>query len=138
MTSNKPIPYGISIRGDRLLTSDTHGAIRHRERLWRLEKSCMTPLDRVMRRVIQGDGCWEFRGAHGNDGYPRTSWNRRVVRVHRLLWEVSNGPVPGDLTLDHLCRNRWCVNPGHLEPVTNAENVRRVAAYRRVLKERAA
>lgn len=46
-------------------------------------------------------------------------------RAHRFAYTVFVGPIPEGLTLDHLCRNTWCVNPEHLEPVTQAENHRR-------------
>lgn len=59
------------------------------------------------------------------NGYYRLTLNGKRVYAHRWTWEQANGPVPAGLVLDHLCRNRWCCNPAHLEPVTNAENILR-------------
>jgi len=63
------------------------------------------------------------------DGYGRftVSGNEPVVRVnaHRFAYELLVGPIPKGLTLDHLCRNRGCVNPAHLEPVTSKVNTLR-------------
>lgn len=74
-------------------------------------------------------GCWRWRGAlqangygHFRDGSDRSS---PVVNAHTVAFRLVRGPVPAGLQLDHLCRNRGCVNPWHLEPVTSRENTLR-------------
>ena len=67
-------------------------------------------------------GCTRFAGKLDKDGYGRTG-NRRLA--HYVAWEEVNGPVPKGMTLDHLCRRRDCVNPMHIECVTQGENNRR-------------
>lgn len=69
--------------------------------------------------------CWLWQGALDRDGYGRVTVDGRGHPAHRVMYEVAVGPIPAGLTLDHLCRVPRCVNPSHLEPVTNAENARR-------------
>lgn len=71
------------------------------------------------------DGCWVWT-AHGNNrGYGRFRVGGRQAYAHRVAYELRNGPIPPGLTIDHLCRNKMCVNPAHLEPVTLRENALR-------------
>lgn len=101
-----------------------------------------TPVvERVERRCVPEDrgyttACSIFTGAL-NDGYAvvwigsRTDQSARVVSAHRVVWEHFNGPVPDGLELDHLCRQRACCNPEHLEAVTKSENIRRTWIHRK-------
>ncbi len=69
-------------------------------------------------------GCWVWQHYLDPHGYGRCKTGRSSL-AHRNVYEEHRGPIPEGLTLDHLCRNPPCVNPDHLEPVTNAENSRR-------------
>lgn len=69
--------------------------------------------------------CHIWVGTLTDDGYAVVRKNRKKIRVHRLTYLNAVGPIPDGHVLDHLCRIRNCINPAHLEPVTNAENVRR-------------
>jgi hypothetical protein len=70
-------------------------------------------------------GCWLWGAAISGTGYGMTSLNRRQISAHRLLYELLRGAIPAGLVVDHLCRNRACVNPDHMELVSTKENVRR-------------
>lgn len=82
---------------------------------------------RVLMRVqILDDGCWFYKGRKDDKGYGAvTVYPNMERRAHRVVYEALVGPIPEGLSIDHLCRNRGCVNPEHLEPVTHLENVRR-------------
>jgi hypothetical protein len=84
--------------------------------------------------VIEDHGhttpCWVWQGALacGRSGYGRLNVGGRLVPAHRYYYEHVVGPIPERLVLDHLCGTTRCVNPAHLEPVTQTENVRRALA----------
>ena len=69
-------------------------------------------------------GCWLWMGCLRN-GYGVLMVSKKAEYAHRLSYERFRGSIPAGLDIDHLCRNRACVNPDHLEPVTRGENVRR-------------
>ena len=75
------------------------------------------------------DGCWPWTGLLCRQGYGAWSTcfesQHKKHRAHRVAYTLERGHIPEGLVLDHLCRNRWCVNPAHLEPVTALENLQR-------------
>jgi hypothetical protein len=82
--------------------------------------------ERFWGRVDRSDasGCWPYRGSTFRKGYGQVrALGERMA--HRLAYKLTIGPIPVGLTLDHTCRNRICVNPKHLDPVTIQENIRR-------------
>jgi hypothetical protein len=87
-------------------------------------------IDRFADKVALTDsGCIEWTAATDGTGYGKfqvePGHNGRLGQAHRWYYEHSVGPIPSSLHLDHLCRNRLCVNPEHLEPVTHQENILR-------------
>jgi hypothetical protein len=69
--------------------------------------------------------CWVWNGTIDGGGYGRLRLNGVKWLAHRYTYEKHVGPIPTGLQIDHLCRNRACVNPNHLEPVTAQTNLRR-------------
>lgn len=89
-------------------------------------------LPRNMRAKTQPDpttGCWLWTGATQSNGYGCVGVYGKSQLAHRVSYELLVGPIPNGLVIDHVvargCRHRACINPAHLEPVTNLENIRR-------------
>lgn len=89
-----------------------------------------TTEERFWNRVDKTESCWLWLGGLTRYGYGIMGIGQRGKRVnaHRFAYEMLVGLIPEGLQIDHLCRVRNCVNPEHLEPVTNAENGRRGVA----------
>lgn len=84
-------------------------------------------VERFWAKVEKTEGCWLWRGTIYSNGYGvLTDGRRRRVGVHRLAYALAKGPIPDGLVIDHLCCQPICVNPDHLEAVTNSENLRRM------------
>lgn len=90
-------------------------------------------LTRFWSKVTEIDGCWVWTGAKQNSkfmpaGYGRFQTGRRVSQAHRVAYELVHAvEIPADLVVDHLCRNTICVNPEHMEIVTQSVNSQRQA-----------
>ncbi len=106
------------------MTRDEMLALARSDRFW----------SKVM--VRSSEECWPWTASTNGKGYgqysigSRTSGTYRMVAAYRYAYEQTCCPIPEGMHLDHLCRNRLCCNPAHLEPVTPAENNKRAAAVR--------
>lgn len=84
------------------------------------------PIKTRLPHLIDKSGdCWEWLGSRDSKGYGQTEIEGKLRRAHRVVYEHEIGPIPDGLVLDHLCRNPNCVNPAHLEPVTQRINILR-------------
>lgn len=80
---------------------------------------------RPLIRILDGeDACWEWIGKKLRGGYGCKQFGGRTVLAHRWVFQLFHGWLPQHAVLNHLCRNRCCVNPKHLEVTTTAGNVR--------------
>ena len=84
--------------------------------------------ERFLSNIDIPNECWEWQGQIIT-GYGRFKIGRRSYAAHRISYEFFIGPIPSGKELDHLCFNKACVNPNHLEPVTHEENVRRAIIH---------
>lgn len=84
---------------------------------------CRDILDRFWNKVQITNGCWIWIGCRDGKGYGLFSSGESGLRAHRFSWEIHNRlPLPAGHEMDHLCKNRSCVNPAHLEAVTQYVN----------------
>lgn len=84
------------------------------------------PMDRLLARIsVRPDGCWIANLPDNGHGYKYLSSRGRKIYAHRLIYEFYFGAIPDGYAVDHLCSNRACCCPAHLEAVTQAENSRR-------------
>jgi hypothetical protein len=90
------------------------------------EIACRLP-KRVSARIgVDLDSrCWPWLGPVGTVGHGKVSVDGRQYQAHRYVYETLRGPIPDGCVLDHLCRYPRCVNPDHLDPVTQNVNLRR-------------
>lgn len=86
----------------------------------------MNDESRLLSKVMADEnGCWIWTACRSQNGYGKTWLRGKYEYAHRAMYTVMVGPIPDDQVLDHLCRVRACVNPGHLEPVSHRENLAR-------------
>lgn len=90
------------------------------------------PAERLAKRLSldEDTGCLNWTGPTVHNGYGRLQLSmaggkRTRIRAHRLAYELARGPIPAGMEVDHLCRNRRCCNPDHMEIVTREENIAR-------------
>jgi hypothetical protein len=91
-----------------------------------------TVMQRFLAKVGEPDdnGCWPWVGGKCGAGYGRFAHEpHKQTTAHRVAYRLFGGHIPAGLHVDHLCRNRGCVNPEHLEPVTIRENLRRGVSW---------
>lgn len=83
------------------------------------------PIVRILRHIDRSSGCWVWCGRLKDNGYATIVHNKKCCYVHRVTYAHYKGPIPADCEIDHLCRNRACCNPDHLEAVPHLVNMLR-------------
>lgn len=90
-----------------------------------MPKACDIKIRIKNKIIILENGCWEWNTSKQKDGYGTIGKNGKCYLAHRISYELFKGEIPKGLELDHVCRNRSCINPDHLEPVTHKLNMER-------------
>src|SRR6185369_9168336 len=111
------------------LCSSHYQRLYKHERLHLIVRHDLTTVERLQEKItINENGCWIYTGRLTPKGYVHVRHSEEQGKMrfgHVIVWEEAYGPVPEGLELDHTCKNRACLNPDHLEPVTHAINVQR-------------
>jgi hypothetical protein len=81
--------------------------------------------NRFESKILKTKYCWIWQASKNDKGYGMFWLDGRYVRAHRFSYMIFRGSLDSKLVIDHLCKNTLCVNPQHLEQVTQAENVKR-------------
>lgn len=81
-------------------------------------------------RVNKGPGCWGWDGSGDGAGYWKFYLRGKMIRAHRIAYELTYGSIPDGMVVDHVCHNRSCTNPGHLRVATRKQNAENLGAYR--------
>lgn len=80
------------------------------------------PHEGIIKKFKKVNGCWNWLGSITEKGYGIFTVKKKHIKAHRYFYEFFVGKIPPELQIDHLCKNRKCVNPKHLELVTVREN----------------
>jgi aspartate carbamoyltransferase regulatory subunit len=79
-------------------------------------------MERFWEKVDKSNNCWTWTASKNRGGYGQFKIDGKLKSAHRVAYELEIGKIPDGLVIDHLCRNRACVNPQHLDPVTSKIN----------------
>jgi len=122
------VENGNNMTDSKLLTEDDKRFIRERE--LRENPYChkgvkLFLIVKHLIRIKRINDCWVWGGGKNPDGYGELRFQGKTVYAHRFFYELFNNKIPRNLTIDHLCNVRDCVNPKHMETIPLGENVAR-------------
>lgn len=86
---------------------------------------CSLDTSKFWDKILFTTDCWIWTASKDSSGYGKIMFNKKIVSAHRMAYNLFFGEIPNKLEIDHLCRNRPCVNPNHMEVVTHKENCKR-------------